>query len=102
MLTRRKVDAARMHVPALDGMTKDARGHVSDEGCKNCKVVESGFEYKMLDIQAAMGIHQLVRVERNRQTCLKQRTRREHASIRVLLPEAKFVLSAHSSCVGAH
>ena len=53
-------------------MTKDAWKRFSDEGYKHYQVVECGFKYNMMDFQAAIGIHQLKRVEsywRRRQEC---------------------------------
>ncbi|MFZ5656949.1 MAG: DegT/DnrJ/EryC1/StrS family aminotransferase [Pseudomonadota bacterium] len=55
------VDRAR--VLALHGMSKDAWHRFSDAGYKHYQVVESGFKYNMMDMQAAIGIHQLARVE---------------------------------------
>jgi dTDP-4-amino-4,6-dideoxygalactose transaminase len=46
-------------------MSKDAWKRFGDEGFKHYQVVECGFKYNMMDIQAAMGIHQLRRVEAN-------------------------------------
>ncbi len=63
--TRREEDAARIKILALHGMSKDAWQRFSDEGYKHYYVVEAGFKYNMMDIQAAIGIHQLQRVERN-------------------------------------
>lgn len=56
---------ARSKVLALHGMSKDAWKRYSDEGHVHYQVVEAGFKYNMMDIQAAMGIHQLARVEDN-------------------------------------
>ena len=56
---------ARAKVLALHGMSKDAWRRFSDEGHKHYFVVECGFKYNMMDIQAALGIHQLRRVEDN-------------------------------------
>jgi dTDP-4-amino-4,6-dideoxygalactose transaminase len=50
---------------ALHGMSKDAWHRFSDAGYKHYQVVECGFKYNMMDIQAAIGIHQLARVEQN-------------------------------------
>lgn len=65
VLTRREEDAARIKILALHGMSKDAWQRFSDEGYKHYYVVEAGFKYNMMDIQAALGIHQLQRVEKN-------------------------------------
>lgn len=48
---------------ALHGMSKDAWKRFSDEGYKHYQVVMPGFKYNMMDIQAAIGIHQLSRIE---------------------------------------
>jgi len=45
-------------------MSKDAWKRFSDEGYKHYQVVFAGFKYNMMDIQAAMGIHQLKRIDR--------------------------------------
>jgi dTDP-4-amino-4,6-dideoxygalactose transaminase len=65
VLTRREEDAARIKVLGLHGMSKDAWTRFGDDGYKHYDVVESGFKYNMMDLQAALGIHQLRRVERN-------------------------------------
>ncbi len=57
--------AARIKMLALHGMTKDAWNRFSDEGYKHYYVVEAGFKYNMPDLTAAIGIHQLARVEAN-------------------------------------
>lgn len=62
ILTRREQDADRIKVLALHGMSKDAWKRFSDDGYKHYQVVEAGFKYNMMDLQAAIGIHQLQRV----------------------------------------
>lgn len=57
--------AARIKRLALHGMTKDAWRRFGDEGYKHYHVVECGYKYNMMDLQAAIGIHQLKRVEKN-------------------------------------
>jgi dTDP-4-amino-4,6-dideoxygalactose transaminase len=56
--------ASRIKVLALHGMSKDAWKRFSDEGYKHYQVVNSGFKYNMMDLQAAIGIHQLKRVQK--------------------------------------
>lgn len=57
-------DAIRhVKVLGLHGMSADAWKRFSDEGYKHYQVVEAGFKYNMMDLQAAIGIHQLKRVE---------------------------------------
>lgn len=57
--------ADEIKIQALHGMTKDAWKRFSDEGFRHYSVVAPGFKYNMMDVQAAIGIHQLRRVERN-------------------------------------
>lgn len=57
--------AQRIKILALHGMDKDAWKRFSDSGYRHYQVVETGFKYNMMDIQAAMGIHQLRRLEEN-------------------------------------
>jgi dTDP-4-amino-4,6-dideoxygalactose transaminase len=56
---------ARARTLALHGMSKDAWHRFGDAGYKHYQVVECGFKYNMMDLQAAIGIHQLARVEAN-------------------------------------
>jgi dTDP-4-amino-4,6-dideoxygalactose transaminase len=63
VVARRQADAARIRVLGLHGMSKDAWKRFSDEGYKHYQVVEAGFKYNMMDLQAAIGLHQLERVE---------------------------------------
>ncbi|MFZ5518902.1 MAG: DegT/DnrJ/EryC1/StrS family aminotransferase [Candidatus Zhuqueibacterota bacterium] len=51
--------ADKIKVYALHGMSKDAWKRFSDEGYKHYQVVAPGFKYNMMDIQAAIGIHQM-------------------------------------------
>lgn len=65
VIGRDAADIARARVLALHGMSKDAWHRFGDQGYKHYQVVEAGFKYNMMDLQAAIGIHQLARVERN-------------------------------------
>lgn len=55
----------RVKILALHGMDCDAWKRFSDDGYKHYLVTELGFKYNMMDIQAAIGIHQLERIEIN-------------------------------------
>jgi dTDP-4-amino-4,6-dideoxygalactose transaminase len=59
VIAREKEDAEKIKVLALHGMSKDAWKRFSDLGYKHYKVVDCGFKYNMMDLQAAIGIHQL-------------------------------------------
>ena len=71
MLVTPHADVAdRARVLSLHGMTRDAWRRFSDAGYRHYQVVAPGFKYNMMDLQAAIGLHQLARVE----TQLKRRT----------------------------
>jgi len=55
--------SARARMLALHGMSQDAWHRFSDKGYRHYQVVECGFKYNMMDLQAAIGLHQLARVE---------------------------------------
>lgn len=56
---------ARAKMLALHGMSKDAWHRFGDKGYRHYQVVECGFKFNMMDLQAVLGIHQLARVEQN-------------------------------------
>ncbi|MES2607022.1 MAG: DegT/DnrJ/EryC1/StrS family aminotransferase [Pseudomonadota bacterium] len=65
VLARDKESAARIKRLALHGLSADAWQRFSDKGYKHYFVEECGFKYNMMDLQAAIGIHQLARLEKN-------------------------------------
>ena len=65
IVARAPEEIERARVLALHGMSKDAWHRFGDAGFKHYQVVECGFKYNMMDLQAAIGIHQLARVEAN-------------------------------------
>jgi len=65
VVARSKKDVERIKVLSLHGMTKDAWHRYSDRGYRHYRVIEAGFKYNMMDIQAALGLHQVARVEQN-------------------------------------
>jgi dTDP-4-amino-4,6-dideoxygalactose transaminase len=65
VIAREEADIQDIKVLGLHGMSADAWKRFSDEGYKHYQVVHAGFKYNMMDIQAAIGIHQLRRVEEN-------------------------------------
>ena len=79
---------ARARMLALHGMSKDAWHRFGDKGYKHYQVVECGFKYNMMDLQAAIGIHQLARVESNwqRRAAIWQRYNAAFADLPVDLP----------------
>ena len=55
--------ADKLQVLALHGMNKGAWRRYSDKGFKHYEIVYPGYKYNMMDIQAAIGIHQLKRID---------------------------------------
>lgn len=88
VLAKREDDIARIKILGLHGMSKDAWKRFSDKGYKHYKVVECGFKYNMMDLQAAIGIHQLRRIEKHWQRRQKiwQRYNEAFADLPVGLP----------------
>lgn len=56
--------AGRIKVLGLHGMSKDAWNRFSDEGYRHYQVIYPGYKYNMMDIQAAVGIQQLSRIDK--------------------------------------
>jgi len=98
VLTQREKDAARIKMLALHGMSKDAWRRFSDDGYKHYYVVECGFKYNMMDIQAAIGIHQLARIEANwqRRQEVWQRYQEAFAELPIVCPAAAEADTRHA------
>lgn len=54
---------SRVKVLSLHGLSTDAWERFSDSGYKHYGVIEAGFKYNMMDIQAALGFRQMSRLE---------------------------------------
>lgn len=54
--------AAEIQMYGLHGLSRGAWRRYSDEGFKHYRVMLPGYKYNMMDLQAAIGIHQLPRV----------------------------------------
>ncbi|MDZ4401096.1 DegT/DnrJ/EryC1/StrS family aminotransferase [Prosthecobacter sp.] len=98
VLTNDATVAARIKVLALHGMSQDAWKRFSDDGYKHYEVVEAGFKYNMMDLQAAIGMHQITRVERywNRRLEIWRRYMAAFADLPVVLPAEFEVGSKHA------
>ncbi len=55
--------ADRIKILRLHGISKDAWKRYSNEGSWYYEVTEAGYKYNMIDIQAALGLAQLKKVE---------------------------------------
>lgn len=64
ILAKNNDDATRLKTLALHGMSKDAWKRFGDSGYKHYYVEECGYKYNMMDLQAAIGIHQLKRIDK--------------------------------------
>jgi dTDP-4-amino-4,6-dideoxygalactose transaminase len=62
VIGREKSSVDRIKVLALHGMNRDAWRRFGDKGYKHYQVTECGFKYNMMDLQAAIGLHQLKRI----------------------------------------
>ena len=55
--------AAFARVASLHGMSRDAWARYAGQGAAQYEVVAAGFKYNMMDLQAAIGLQQLARVD---------------------------------------
>lgn len=63
-ITNNEEYANQIKILGLHGMTKDAWKRFGDSGYKHYQVVHAGYKYNMMDIQAAIGIHQMPRIDK--------------------------------------
>jgi dTDP-4-amino-4,6-dideoxygalactose transaminase len=75
VLTRDERLARRVKMMGLHGMSADAWKRFTDDGYKHYDVEEVGFKYNMMDLQAAIGLHQITRIEQYWQRRLQIWTR---------------------------
>lgn len=57
--------AQRIRILRLHGISKDAWKRYTSKGYARYETVEPGYKFNMWDVQAAIGIHQLNRIEQN-------------------------------------
>lgn len=62
--THKKRWAEMIQILASQGMTRGAWKRYSDKGYKHYQIVVPGFKFNMMDMQAAIGIRQLPKIER--------------------------------------
>jgi len=63
VLALQEENANRIKRLALHGMSKDAWQRFGDPGYVHYEIVECGYKYNMMDIQAAIGLQQLRQIE---------------------------------------
>lgn len=90
--------AARIKTLALHGLNADAWKRFSDQGFKHYEVTEPGFKYNMMDLQAALGIHQLKRIEGNltRRQEIWRRYDQAFADLPVFVPSPEEPFTRHA------
>lgn len=73
---------------ALHGMSKDAWKRFSPEGYQHYDVVDAGYKYNMMDIQAAIGLVQLVQIEdfRKKRESIWSRYMKDFEGLPIVLP----------------
>ncbi len=82
--------ADRIRVLRFHGLSKEAWSRFSEKGVAEYEILEPGFKFNMLDLQAAIGIHQLKKLERftAAKEVLVQRYEKEFAGIPgLILPQ---------------
>lgn len=90
VITNNEAYAKRIRMLSLHGMNKDAWKRYGSEGYKHYEFIEAGYKYNMSDIVAALGIHQLARVDKNwkRRHEIWQRYMKELEDLPIVLPTA--------------
>jgi dTDP-4-amino-4,6-dideoxygalactose transaminase len=88
VLARSAGQLARIRRLSLHGMTQDAWQRHAGLGFGEYDVVECGFKYNMMDLQAAIGLHQLRRLESSlaRRRAIWERYQAAFADLPVTLP----------------
>jgi len=89
---------AKVKMQALHGLTRDAWNRFGGEGYHHYAVEDCGFKYNMTDLQAAIGIHQLRRLEENwkRREIIWNHYASELAHLPVTLPAPPEAGTRHS------
>ncbi|MDR1452481.1 MAG: DegT/DnrJ/EryC1/StrS family aminotransferase [Candidatus Margulisbacteria bacterium] len=64
VITDNEEYADKIKMYGLHGMSRDAWKRFSDKGFKHYQVLFPGFKYNMMDLQAALGLQQLKKVEK--------------------------------------
>lgn len=98
VLAKDEAHAAAIKRLALHGMSKDAWKRFSDDGFKHYQVVECGFKCNMMDLQAALGLHQLARLEDNlkKREAVWQRYCNAFATLPLRLPPSPAAATRHA------
>jgi dTDP-4-amino-4,6-dideoxygalactose transaminase len=96
--TRDAALAERLRRLRFHGISKDAWQRYAAQGVPQYDVVEAGLKYNMLDLQAAIGLHQLPKLER----FIATRERLAHAYDEALAPLSGLTLPTRVSYPARH
>jgi dTDP-4-amino-4,6-dideoxygalactose transaminase len=99
MVTTARSDwAADLEAYALHGLSRGAWKRYSDEGFKHYEVVFPGFKYNMMDLQAAIGMHQIGRLGKyhERRCEIWQRYDEAFAGLPLITPAAEEPDTTHA------
>lgn len=98
VLARTEAEAKTCKRLALHGMSQDAWKRFGDDGYKHYHVVDCGFKYNMMDLQAALGLKQLEKVERHwhRRATLWQMYEEGLRDLPLVLPPAPAAGTRHA------
>lgn len=98
LLTADRGLANRIKTLALHGMSKDAWKRYGDAGFRHYLVEEVGYKFNMTDLQAAIGLHQLDRIEAGlrRRQAIWQRYDEALADLPVGLPAGEAADTRHA------
>lgn len=88
VLTNNAEWAQKLRVLGLHGMDLHAQHRFGDSGYKHYYVTEAGYKYNMTDVQAALGIHQLKRLDESwdRRNAIWNRYNQSFSGLPVHLP----------------
>ncbi len=90
--------AQKLKIYALHGMSKDAWRRFSDDGYRHYEIIYPGYKYNMTDLQAAIGIQQLKKVDRfaKRRKEIWHRYKKELSDLPLILPPEPSLNATHA------
>ena len=92
--------AKKLRVLRLHGLSKDAWKRYSQEGFPPYDILYPGYKYNMMDVQAALGIHQLKRVEKNLQ--IREKYFKMYNQAFSNIPETETPIEEENICHARH
>ncbi len=98
LITRNQELADKVKTLALHGMTADAWQRFSDKGYKHYEVVQPGYKNNLSDVQAALALSQMERIETNlkRREAIWLRYDKAFCDLPCLIPPAQQANTRHA------